>query len=151
MAGHAHDLTAPNLTLPGVSGGTFNPADFRGQRLALFLCPDDPEEAAREIEGWRALVDHFQDAGVWLLGIAHDRVPEECLSDKAGRHIAIARDSDLRLRSLLMPHFASGQNGGMPDPASGGAFLFERWGCLDRAWPSSGHAADVLRAATEHR
>ena len=93
MAGHAHDLTAPNLTLPGVSGGTFNPADFRGQRLALFLCPDDPEEAAREIEGWRALVDHFQDAGVWLLGIAHDRVPEECLSDKAGRHIAIARDS----------------------------------------------------------
>ena len=116
MANHAHDLTAPDLILPGVSGGSFNPADFRGQRLALFLCPDDPDEAAREIEAWRGLVDHFQDAGVWLLGIAHDRVPEECLSDKAGRHIAIARDSDSRLRSLLMPHFASGQDGATPDP-----------------------------------
>jgi peroxiredoxin len=150
MSCRAHDTLVPDLVLPGATGGTVNPADFRGQRLALFVCPEDPALAAREIEAWRALADHFQDAGVWLLGVAQDGVPMECLADKAGRHVTIARDSDSRLRSLLMPCLASTTDPA-PDASAGAAFLFERWGCLDRGWAASGHAKDVLRAATEHQ
>lgn len=46
MTCHAHDLLTPGLALPA-SGGTINPANFRGQRLALIIYPEDPAETTR--------------------------------------------------------------------------------------------------------
>lgn len=140
----AQRLTVPDLALRCLDGTQVNPADLRGQNLVIFFCPRDPSAAALEIEEFSGLAARFVDAGVWLLGVLQGPLPPR-LAKERYPHIELAEDLDGRAWAWLEPAL---RGHGTPDRSAGAAFFFERCGSLRKAWPSSGHARDVLGAAT---
>lgn len=136
----------PDIALRCLGGVEIDPADLRGQKLVIFFCPPDPQAAARKIEAFRALIDEFAAAGVWLIGVLEG---ETCPPQAKGEgHIVLAEDGDGRAWAHFEPALS---DCGKADRASGAAFYFERWGNLRQAWPSAGHARDALEAARTRR
>ena len=142
MSDVATGHTIPDMALHCLGGGDIDPADLRGQKLVIFFCPADPEAASREIEEFRALSEEFAHSGVWVIGVLEGPPPPQ--HPNAEAHIKLGEDADGR----AWAHFEPGLDRyGKADRAAGAAFYFERWGSLSHAWPSSGHARDILEAA----
>jgi peroxiredoxin len=139
-------FSIPDVALHCIGGGEIDPADFRGQKLAVFFCPTDREAAAREIAEYRRLAEEFADCGVWLLGVLEGTVPPEARQAAGMPHLSLATDSDGCGWRYFEPALRTIGKSGREE---GAAFFFERWGSLRRAWPSSGHAHEMLEAARE--
>jgi peroxiredoxin len=131
----------PDISLPRIDGGAINPCELIGHELIVFFCPADPQAAAREIDDYRSRIEAFELAGAWLIGVLTDGLDDQRVSPTDAPHLPLAHDPGgagwAIFESLLDPEQRS-------EEASGGSFLFARGGCLARAWPGSGHAADVL-------
>ena len=131
----------PNINLHRHNGGEINPSTFVGHELVVFFCPADPVAAAREIESYSALAEAFVAAGAWLICIFSGGSSAETPHLRKDIHITLACDQDGSawdaFESLL-------ETTGRAEEAAGGAFLFERGGCLAKAWPGTGHAENVL-------
>lgn len=146
MSDVAASCTVPDIALRCLGGTDLDPADLRGQKLVIFFCPPDPQAESREIEAYRALIDEFAAAGVWLIGVLEG---ETCPPEAKGKsRIVLAEDPDGRAWAHFEPALA---RYGAADRASGAAFYFERWGNLRQAWASAGHARDALEAARARR
>lgn len=131
------------LSLPG--GKSISPAEFRGQKLAIFYSPEADSASRREAEEYSSLAEQFEQAGTWVLGVTGGgRLPE--LADDHHPHVRMALDPDgsalAALRLCLEP--------GHREARRGATFLFARDGTLTHNWSSGGHARDALRAACEH-
>ena len=137
----------PSVELDRVGGGRINPADFAGHELVVFFCPADAESAAKEVEAYSQRAAAFVDGGAWLLGIIA-KTPDSLSVKQSGSHIMLAWDPDgaawTAFESLLDPADRGEQK-------DGGAFFFQRGGCLARAWAGAGHAADALKALNVYR
>lgn len=128
------------LTLVG--GGEANLADFCGQKLILFFCPEgDPDAQEREISSYEALADAFEDAGTWLLGVA---APDWSAPEKAKINLGI--DPNGSAFAALANRFP---NAGEASAANGAAFVIDRDGGVRHFWPGLGHARQALEAARE--
>ena len=136
----------PDVALHCVSGIDIDPADLRGQRVAVFFCPRDSAAAAREIDSYRAVAEALAGEGVWLLGIVQGPLPADGAERRDGTHVSLSEDLDGCAWRHFSPALDAGEAG---DEADGAAFFFERWGTLRRAWAGSGHAQDILDAARE--
>jgi peroxiredoxin len=131
----------PDIDLPRVDGGEINPSELIGHDFVVFFCPADRAAAVREIEDYRSRSEDFEKCGAWLIGVLTDRHEELPAGPADEPHLPVARDPDgaawAAFESLLDPESCSAKE-------AGGTFLFARGGCLARAWPGSGHAADAL-------
>ena len=146
MTDTAIRFSIPDLALHCVGGGEIDPANLRGQKVAIFFCPADPEAATREIDEYCGLAEGFAEEGVWVLGVLEGAPPPGLPSPGSGVRLSLARDEDGRAWRCFAPALEGCGDG---DRRSGAAFFFERWGTLRHAWPGSGHALDLLRTARE--
>ena len=140
------NLQASGLCVRSVGGAQIDLADFRGQKLALFFCPANVSEAAREVAEYRMAADDFERSGVWLIGMVPDQLAPGYAKDSAGHHLCIAHDPGGKLRSRLTTLSAVADHEGERE-TEGATYLFDRWGNLAGVWNGAGHARDVLRAA----
>lgn len=131
----------PNIALPRVVGGEINPADFAGHELVVFFCPSDPAAAAREIEEYRSRAGAFQDRGAWLVGVLSGCLAVRPDPPAGTSHITLARDTEGQGWAAFEALLDVDQR---TEEMQGGVFLFDRGGCLNRAWARTGHAQDVL-------
>jgi hypothetical protein len=146
-----HDMTdttmhyrIPDVALHCIGGIEVDPADLRGQRVAVFFCPVEQEVAAREIESYRAVAADLAAEGVWLLGVIQGPLPPEASDVRVATHVSLAEDTDGCAWRHFAPALGETEQG---DESSGAAFFFERWGSLRQAWAGRGHATDILEAA----
>lgn len=139
-------FSIPDVALHCIGGGDIDPASLRGQKVAIYFCPTDPDAAAREIEDYRGLAEQFADAGVWLIGVLEGPAPPRSLDSRETSHILLAEDADGRGWRYFEPALGGP---GKPDRSAGAAFFFERWGSLRHAWPAAGHAREMLAVARQ--
>jgi peroxiredoxin Q/BCP len=132
-----------NFRLPG--GRRISPADFEGQKLALFYRAEgDSASFRREVRDYAALAAEFEQAGTWVLGVTRENDLEN------------ASDTSDTIRTALDPD-GSGIDalrrclgGDLPDAGEAATFLIDRDGTVRGAWASGGHARDALEVARQH-
>lgn len=147
MAAAAPCTRIPDIILQRAGGGEINLSAFIGQELVVIFCPADPAAVGREIEAYRSLAGEFQNHGVWILGVlAGESDPPPRPAGEPS--IALVHDRSGSAWAAFAPWLdrdASAQR------AQGAVFLFERWGCFDRAWAGTGHAKEVLEESRRWR
>lgn len=133
----------PDIVLPKLNGGEVNPSVFAGHEFVIFFCPADAGAAAVEIKDYCAHANTFADRGAWLIGVLSGEPSHGPSFSGKGPHILLAHDKDGHAWAAFEELLGAEERSGERD---GGTFLFDRGGCLAKAWAGSGHAEDVLEA-----
>ena len=134
---------APDVAFLLPEGRRISPADFEGQKLALFYRADgDWASFQRDAEEYASLAEAFEHAGSWVLGVIRAKAPQTGAPDS----IRMALDPDGSgidaLRRCL--------GGDLSDDGKAATFLFDRDGTVRDSWASGGHARDALEVARQH-
>lgn len=132
----------PDVTLPCLGGGEINPSAFAGHELIVFFCPSNPGAAASEIESYASHSKAFVDGGAWVIGVLSGEAVAKAGDDQGDTPLKLAEDRDGAAWAAFEELLKTSER---TEETEGGAFLFERGGCLAKSWPGRGHAEDVIR------
>ncbi len=142
---------APDIRFELLNGRTTGPADFKGQKVVLFFCPDDDVLfGIRRLHDFAALADEFEHAGTWIIGLVKDptKVPKNfLLAPRPAVPLALDAGGEVSRAFGLDPK-GDGVGGHHRD-ADRATFLIDRDGTVSRVWRHSsaaGHAREVLEA-----
>jgi len=128
----------PDLDLTSASGVKINPSNFAGHHLIVLFCPDDPEQAAGEMNLYRHHCADFVEHDAWLLAFGDER---EATTVNGPARILTVPDPGRRAWTAfrdLTDYPEAFEWGG------GAVFLFTSGGNLHRYWHGPGHVHDVL-------
>jgi len=131
----------PDVTLRCVGGGQINPSAFAGHELVVFFCPSSSSAAASEIEAYAARAKAFVDGGAWLIGVLSGEAAAKSGGNLGDTGIKLAEDTDGAAWEVFEELLKTSER---TEEVEGGAFLFERGGCLAKAWAGTGHAENAL-------
>lgn len=142
---------APDIRFELLNGRTTGPADFKGQKVVLFFCPDDDVLfGIRRLHDFAALADEFEHAGTWIIGLVKDptKVPKNFLLAPRPA-VPLALDADGAVSRAFGLHPDSDVGRGHDRDSYRSTFLIDRDGTISRIWrhPNAvGHAQEVLEA-----
>jgi thioredoxin-dependent peroxiredoxin len=131
----------PDVALSRVDGGEINPSIFAGHELVVFFCPSETAAARQEIEGFCSRAADFVKSGAWLIGVLTGQALQERGSDEVAAQVTLATDKDGSAWAAFEELLNLTER---TQETEGGTFLFERGGCLAKAWSGGGHAQDAL-------
>jgi peroxiredoxin len=141
MASMCPSRQSPRLPIVTIDGRRTDLRDFCGQKLVVLFTPAEPCAAQQEIEAFEALLEDYEDDGVWVIAIATADFARAAMSS---RHVSIGHDPDghafvALAAAAVIP----------PERREGATFLIGRDGLVRSAWPRCGHARDALAVAAE--
>ena len=148
------DDRVPDVKLVDMDGNAISPADFRGNKLALYFYPkDDTTGCTREAQEFSALADDFEKEGTWLLGVSKDSpAKHRKFTDKYGLKVRLASDEDGAVCEAFGTWIEKSMYGRKYMGIDRATFLIDRDGTIYRIWRKvkvPGHAEQVLAAARE--
>lgn len=142
----------PDVKLAGMEGEPISPADFRGQKLVVYFYPkDDTSGCTAEAQAFTALIDEFQRAGTWIIGVSKDDAKKHAkFTDKYALRVPLATDADGTVCEAFGTWTEKSMYGRKYMGIERATFLVDRDGVVKRVWRKvkvPGHAEEVLEAA----
>lgn len=142
---------APDFTLPGTGGKTYNLGDYTGkQNVVLYFYPkDDTAGCTKEACSFRDLNKRFANADTVILGVSGDDVQsKEDFASKNGLTFPLLADQDFDVSTRYGAYKLRERDGKEFMGIERTTFLIDRDGVLRKVYPNvdvEGHADQVLQ------
>ena len=87
---------APDFTLPDKDGNPVSLSDYRGKKVVVYFYPrDNTPGCTRQAQGYQALYEKFQAAGVEIIGISRDtQASHRRFAEKYGLTFPLLSDTE---------------------------------------------------------
>jgi len=144
---------APQQSVTLSDGSEVNLADPGGPLVLYFYPKDDTSGCTREAQDFTALAGDFKAAGVRVIGVSRDSMARhDKFIGKYSLAIPLASDEDGRISDAFGTWVQKSMYGRKYMGMERSTFLIGADGRMVREWRKvkvPGHAAEVLKAATE--
>lgn len=143
--------TAPNFTMPTVSGGSVSLDNLRGKKVVLYFYPkDDTPGCTIEACAFRDNLPNFEGANAEIIGVSRDNTEShQKFRDKYGLNFTLASDDTGQVTEDYGVWREKNMYGNITMGIVRSTFLIDEDGRIAKIWPSvkvDGHAQEVLAA-----
>ena len=144
---------APDFDLPADGGGRVKLADYVGKKFVLYFYPkDDTSGCTSEAKAFTEAADDFAKAGVAVVGVSKDSVAShDKFKAKYDLNLKLGADVDGAVVEAYGVWVEKSMYGRKYMGIERATFLIDGAGRIAQVWRKvkvTGHAADVLKAAT---
>ena len=141
---------APEFTLPRDGGGSITLSDLRPKPIALFFYPkDDTAGCTKEAIAFTELLEAFEEAGGYVLGISKDSVEKhDKFREKHGLKVPLLSDAEGDVCEAYGTWVEKSMYGRTFMGIERSTFLISGDGLIARVWRKvkvPGHAEEVLQ------